>query len=137
MEFKAKVIQPWQGEIVGELLITNSKISFLGDVDVNTGIVTGVDLDIKGQNVHDRILIFPEGRGSTVGSNVLYGLAKNGLSPKLIGTSRAESITISGAIFGNIPMVSSIDQIVYKELKNDDVLSARIEKGYACVEKIR
>ena len=41
MEFKAKIIQPWEDEIIGELLITKSKISFLGDVDMNTGIVVG------------------------------------------------------------------------------------------------
>jgi len=136
MGFRAKVIQPWEGEIIGELLITNSRISFLGDVDTNTGVVVGPDLDIKGQNIRGKILIFSESRGSTVGSNVLYSLSKKGLAPKLIGTRRAEPITISGAIFGGIPMVSSLSEEVFRELKNGDIIRARIEEGYACLEMV-
>ena len=80
--------------------------------------------------------IFPEGRGSTVGSNVLYGLARNGLAPKLIGTSKIESITISGAIFGGIPMVSSIDEAVFDEIRNGDILRANIQGSCAILEKL-
>jgi predicted aconitase with swiveling domain len=134
--FKAKIVQPWPSDIIGEVLITCSKISFLGDVDAKTGELVGADLDVKGRNLADKILIFPEGRGSTVGSNVLYGLARNGLAPKLIGTCRTESITISGAIFGGIPMVSSIDEAVFEEIKNGDVLKARIQGDCAILEKI-
>jgi len=134
--FKAKIVQPWPGNIIGEVLITCSKISFLGDVDAKTGELVGADLDVKGRSLTGKILIFPEGRGSTVGSNVLYGLARNGLAPKLIGTCKAESITISGAIFGGIPMVSSIDEAVFKEIKNGDILNAHIQDNCAILEKI-
>ena len=133
MGFRGKVIQPWEGEIIGRLLITNSKISFLGDVDTSTGTIVGADLDIKGQNIRGKILIFSESRGSTVGSNVLYSLSRNGLAPKLIGTRRAEPITISGAIFGGIPMVSLQGEEVFKELRNGDILRAQIKERYACL----
>ncbi len=136
MIFKAKIVQPWPNDITGEVLITRSKISFLGDVDAKTGELVGADLDIKGLNLTDKILIFPEGRGSTVGSNVLYGLARNGLAPKLIGTCKIESITISGAIFGGIPMVSSIDEAVFDEIKNGDILRANIQGSRAILEKL-
>jgi len=136
MGFKAKIIQPWEGEIVGELLITDSKISFLGDVDTDTGTIVGPDLDIKGQNIRGKILIFSESRGSTVGSNVLYNLSKKGLAPKLIGTRRAEPITISGAIFGGIPMVSLLEEEIFRKLRNGDILRAQIYEGYACLEKV-
>jgi len=136
MEFKAKVIQPWEGEIRGELLITGSKISFLGDVDPSTGTVVGADLDIKGQNIRGKILIFSEGRGSTVGSNVLYSLSRSGLAPRLIGTRKAEPITISGAIFGNIPMISMLSEDAFKELRTGDIIRVRIEGGEACLEKV-
>lgn len=136
MEFKAKVVQPWEGEIIGELLISNSKISFLGDVDMNTGIIQGNDLDIRGKNICKKIFIFSEGRGSTVGSNVLYSLSRNGLAPKLIGTCHAEPITISGAIFGGIPMVSSLDEDVFQKLRNGDVLHANVVKRMAYIKKM-
>jgi hypothetical protein len=136
MGFKAKVIQSWEGEIVGELLITNSKISFLGDVDTKTGTIVGADLDIKGQNIRGKVLFFSESRGSTVGSNVLYSLSRSGLAPKLIGTRRAEPITISGAIFGGIPMISLLGEEVFREFRNGDAVRAHVKEGYACLEKV-
>jgi predicted aconitase with swiveling domain len=137
MEYKARVIQPWYGEIVGEVLITNSRISFLGDVDMSTGTIVGADLDIRGHNMKGKILVFSESRGSTVGSNVLYGLSRNGLAPKLIGTRRVEPITASGAIFGSIPMVSQLEENVFRELKNGDSVCARIDGGRACLERVQ
>ena len=136
MKFKGKVVQGWKGEIVGEALITKSKISFLGDVDSNTGEIVGSDIDIKGENVKGKILIFPEGRGSTVGSNVLYGLSRRNLAPKLIATSRAELISISGAIYGEIPMISNLSEEIFNHLRNGDVVRATILDGEACLEKI-
>ena len=135
MRFKAKVIQGWLNEIIGEVLITKSKISFLGDVDINTGEIVGSDIDIKGEKVKEKILIFQEGRGSTVGSNVLYGLSRKGLAPKLVATCRAELITISGAIFGEIPMVSNLSEKTFDYLKNHDIARAVILNGEAYIEK--
>lgn len=118
MRFRGKVIQPWTGEIVGDLLITRCRVSFLGDIDLKTGNVIGPDLDVKGMNISNKIFVFPEGRGSTVGSNVLFGLSKRGLAPGLLATCRPEPMTISGAIFGCIPMISNIDEKIFQELKN-------------------
>ena len=58
MKFNAKVIQGWEKEIAGEVLITRSKISFLGDIDINTGKIVGSDIDLKGELIGDKILIY-------------------------------------------------------------------------------
>ena len=134
MKFKAKVIQGWEGRIEGEVLVTRMKISFFGDIDQNTGEVVGGDLDIKGEKITGKIFVFSEGRGSTVGSNVLYGLAKKGLSPKLMATGRAELITISGAIYGEIPMISNLSKEAFQFLKNGDWARAHIIDGVAYLE---
>lgn len=134
MRFKAKVIQGWQGVIEGEVLITKMRISFLGDIDQQTGTIVGNDLDIKEQKITGKIFIFSESRGSTVGSNVLYGLAKKTLGPKLLGTHRAELITISGAIYGEIPMVSDIPLEVFEVVKNGTQLRAFIIDNVAYLE---
>ena len=134
MKFTAKVIQSWTGEIVGKALVTRSKVSFLGDIDLNTGLIVGKDLDIRGQNVKDRVIVFPEGRGSTVGSNVLYGLARKGLAPKLIAVHRAEPITISGAIYGAIPMVSDIPVDLFEHLRTGELVRAWVSCEKANLE---
>lgn len=134
MKFKAKVIHGWEGRIRGEVLITKMKVSFFGDIDQETGEVVGSDLDIKGENIKGKIFIFPEGRGSTVGSNVLYGLAKKGLSPRLLATARAELITISGAIYGEIPMISKLPWKAFEFFKNGDLAQAYVLEGVAYLE---
>jgi len=133
--FRGLVIQGWSGEIRGKVLITRSKISFLGDIDLETGKVIGADLDIKGENVSSKILIFQEGRGSTAGSNVIYGLSRRKLAPKLIATCRAELITISGAIFGGVPMISNIDEKIFEILDSGNEATAYIKNNAACIEE--
>ena len=121
----------------GEILITQSKISFLGDVDMDTGNIVGKDLDIFGENLSNKILIFSEGRGSTVGSNILYGLASKGLAPKLIITCIVDLITISGAIFGDIPMVICQEEKIFNEVKNGDFVKINnIDNGLCAVRPI-
>jgi len=134
--FRGRVIQGWSGEIRGKVLITKSKISFLGDVDLDTGKIVGTDLDIKGERISSKIFIFQEGRGSTAGSNVIYGLSRRGLAPKLIATHRAELITISGAIFGGVPMISNIDEKIFNFLDNGNEAKAYIRDNEACVEEV-
>ncbi|MFQ6074916.1 MAG: aconitase X swivel domain-containing protein [Candidatus Bathyarchaeia archaeon] len=136
MRFKGRVIQGWDGELVGEVLITRFKVSFLGDVDLNTGRVVGPDLDIRGESLVGRVFIFPEGRGSTVGSNVIYGLARRGLAPELLATCRAELITVSGAILGGVPMISNLGEAVFENLMTGDQVRAYIVGDEAYIERV-
>jgi len=122
----------------GEILITQSKISFLGDVDMDTGEIVGKDLDIFGESLSNKILIFSEGRGSTVGSNIIYGLAIKGLAPKLIITCNIELITVSGAIFGDIPMIICQNEKIFNKFKNGDFVTINtIDKGLCVIKPIK
>ena len=136
MKFEVSVIQDWEGIIHGELLITQHKISFLGDIDQQTGTVVGNDLDIKGETLKNKIFVFPESRGSTVGSNVIYGLAKQGYAPRLLVTHRAELITISGAVYGQIPMVAQLSLDAFQLLRLGDTVKAYIQDGIGYIERI-
>lgn len=135
MKFEVSVIQDWEGVIHGEVLITQQKVSFLGDIDQQTGTVVGSDLDIKGKTLKNKIFVFPESRGSTVGSNVIYGLAKQGYAPRLLATHRAELITISGAVYGQIPMVSQLSLDAFKLLHVGDTVKAYIQDGIGYIER--
>jgi hypothetical protein len=136
MKFEVSVIQDWEGIIHGEVLITQHKISFLGDIDQQTGTVVGSDLDIKGETLKNKIFVFPESRGSTVGSNVIYGLAKQDYAPRLLVTHRAELITISGAVYGQIPMVSQLSLDAFQLLRLGDTVKAYIQDGIGYIERI-
>ncbi|WP_297438317.1 DUF126 domain-containing protein [Thermococcus sp.] len=103
------------GTAEGELVVSKKPLSFLGGVDPETGVVTDAESDIKGQNIAGKVLAFPRGKGSTVGSYVIYALKKNGKAPRAIIVGEAETIVATGAIIAEIPMVDGID---VSKLKN-------------------
>jgi predicted aconitase with swiveling domain len=104
---KGRPIVP--GIAKGTALVSTKPISFLGGVDPETGVVIEREHDLYGKSIKDSILCFPSGHGSTVGSFVLYSLARRGLAPRAIVNSVADSVVVVGAIIANIPMVDEID----------------------------
>jgi len=107
MKIKGRGIS--KGIATGKALISKQRISLLGAIDPITGLIIDTSLDIYGQNIANRILIFPGGKGSTVGSYVLYQLKKHGKSPYAIVNRRADTIVAVAAIIAEIPAVDSLE----------------------------
>ncbi len=84
-------------------------IGFLGGVDPDTGVVIEPGHPLEGQCVTGRVLVFPTGKGSTVGSYTLYRLARNDLAPAAIVNAEADPVVAVGAIIAEIPMVDQVD----------------------------
>ncbi len=105
------------GVAEGEALVSSEPIGFLGGVDAATGIVTEQGHPLEGQCVAGKVLVFPTGKGSTVGSYVLYQLAANGLVPAAILNAESEPIVAVGAIISEIPMV---DQLPLEKIHTGD-----------------
>lgn len=105
------------GKAAGLALVSSEPIGFLGGVDPDTGRVVEQGHPLAGQCVAGRVLVFPTGKGSTVGSYTLYRLAKAGTAPAAIINAESEAIVAVGAIIGEIPMV---DQIDIKQIQTGD-----------------
>ena len=75
------------------------------------------DHELYGKCVSGKILIFPGGKGSTVGSYVIYQLKKRGLAPVAMINIRSEPIVAVGAIISGIPLVDRVtdDVLVLKD----------------------
>lgn len=121
---KGRTISPGKAE--GEALVSSEPIGFYGNVDPKTGVVIEKGNPLEGENIKNKILVFPCGKGSTVGSYVIYGLAKNGVGPKAIINEETETIVATGAILAGIPCV---DQIDIKKIKTDDTLKVNADSG--------
>ncbi|RLF45230.1 MAG: hypothetical protein DRN29_07105 [Thermoplasmata archaeon] len=104
---KGRTIYP--GKTEGEALVSKEPIGFYGGIDMKTGIVIEKGHELEGKCVKDKILVFPYGKGSTVGSYVIYGLKKNGVAPKAIINKETETIVATGAILAGIVCVDGID----------------------------
>ena len=119
---KGRTIYPGKAE--GIALVSKQPIGFYGGIDAKTGIVIEKGSELEGECVKDRVLVFPCGKGSTVGSYVIYGLKKNGVAPAAIVNSETETIVATGAILAGIPCIDGID---ISGIKTGDKL--RIEAG--------
>ena len=97
------------GAVEGVALISPEPIGFLGGVDPETGLVVEAGHSLQGQCVAGKILVFPTGKGSTVGSYTLYRMAKAGTAPAAIINAESEAIVAVGAIISDIPMVDLVD----------------------------
>ena len=114
------------GNAAGEALVTSMGISFYGGVDPQTGCVVEKGHELEGQSIAGRVLVFPTGKGSTVGSYTLYRLKKAGLAPAAIVNAEAETITAVGCIISDIPCV---DHIPIEKIKTGMQVSVDGESG--------
>ena len=106
MKFTGRTI--YAGQITGPALVTSQGISFFGGVDPDTGVIVERGHELEGQSITGKILVFPMGKGSTVGSYTLYRLRHNGLAPAAIINTECETITAVGCIIAEIPCVDSV-----------------------------
>jgi len=107
IELEGRVIR--YGEVEGVALATSQPISFYGGVDPDSGMIIEKGHELEGESIAGRILVFPHGKGSTVGSYVLLRLKKRGMAPRAIINRRCEPIIAVGAIIAEIPCVDLID----------------------------
>ena len=98
-----------KGTASGELLKTDTPISFLGGVDPRTGTIIDANHPLAGQKITGKVLAFPYGKGSTVGSYVLYALSRNGTAPAAIINTECETIIAIGSIIAGIPAVDRLE----------------------------
>jgi len=101
-----------KGTGTGPLLITDTPISFLGGVDPKTGVVIDESHPLFGKSIAGKVLVFPYGKGSTVGSYVLYALAKNHVAPAAIINTECETIIATGAIIAEIPTIDRLNGVL-------------------------
>ena len=99
----------YTGCVEGEALVSQMGISFFGGVDPESGIVVERGHDLEGQSVAGKVLVFPTGKGSTVGSYTLYRLKKAGLAPAAIVNAECETITAVGCIIAEIPCIDQVE----------------------------
>jgi predicted aconitase with swiveling domain len=123
-----------KGTGTGPLLVSIEPISFLSGVDPESGVVTEQGHPLEGTSVEGTVLAFPFGKGSTVGSYVMYALQRNGKAPVAIINQEAEPIVATGAIIAGIPMIDRPD-ISFAELQNDKTATVDGTDGSLKIEE--
>jgi predicted aconitase with swiveling domain len=99
----------YRGQAGGKALVSPQAISFFGGVDPDSGVVTEKGHTLEGQSICGKVLVFPTGKGSTVGSYTLYRLKHSGAAPAAIVNAECETITAVGCIIAEIPCVDQVE----------------------------
>ncbi len=122
-----------KGHAKGEVIVTKDSLSFLGGVDPKTGIIIDSHHELYGKKISGKILVIPSGKGSTVGSYVIFQMAKNKTAPSAIISLKAEPIIATGAIMAGIPMVDQPDADILNILKEGNIVEVDAD---SCIIKI-
>jgi uncharacterized protein len=124
---KARTISKGYGE--GEALVSQKALGFNLGVDVETGTVTESGHPLQGVSFKGKVLVFPNGKGSTGGSYVVYQLFKKGTAPNAIINVATDTIVAAGVIMAGLPTVDHMKQDPYKLIKTGDYVKVDATKG--------
>ena len=117
------------GTAKGETLVSRDPVSFYGGVDPDTGIITEPGHTCFGQSISNKIFIFPTGKGSTVGSYVIYRMKKQGTAPAAIINVETEAILATGCVISSIPLVDKQNEDPLLTFKTGMMLKVRGDEG--------
>jgi uncharacterized protein len=124
MKLTGRTIFP--GQARGQALVTRMGISFYGGVDPDSGLIVEKGHELEGQSIAGKVLVFPSGKGSTVGSYTLYRLRHSGMAPAAIINVQCETITAVGCIIAEIPC---LDQIAIEQIPAGAWISVNADAG--------
>jgi predicted aconitase with swiveling domain len=125
MKIKCRKIS--KGVAEGLSIVSHEPISFFGNVNPNSGIIIDKQHSLFNKSIEGKILVFPTGKGSTVGSYTIYQLNRNGKAPKAMIMQEAEPIVAVGAIISDIP---TVDKPEIFNFKDNQVLKVDANNGW-------
>ena len=117
MELRGRSI--FGGKARGNALVSHEAVSFFGGINPDTGVIEEEGHPLQGRSVSGKVLVFPRGKGSTVGSYTLYRMKKAGTAPIAILNRECETIVAVGAIIAEIPC---LDQIEIEKIPDGAIL---------------
>jgi len=117
------------GKAEGEALVSTDPVSFYGGVDPVTGCVTEPGHCCCGESVTGKVFVFPTGKGSTVGSYVIYRMKKLGTAPAAIINKETESIIATGCVISDIPLVDKLDKNPVYVIRTGEIVKVDADEG--------
>ena len=99
----------FRGRAEGSALVSGAPISFYGGLDLDRAVVTEAGHPLEGRCIAGLVLVFPTGKGSTVGSYALLRLARQGLAPAALVMASCDTTVAVGAIIAEIPCVDRVE----------------------------
>jgi len=123
------------GYAEGEARVSADPVRFYGGGDPETGVVVEPGHAVEGECITGKVFVFPTGKGSTVGSYVIYRMSKLGTAPAALVNSETEVIIATGCVISGIPLVDKLDRDPLLEIKSGDLVKVSADEGVVEVVK--
>ena len=115
--------------------MTTVGLSFWGGIDPLTGIVVDVGHPWHGQNVANKIMCLPSGRGSSTASQVLLELIRNDKAPAAMILRDADAMACVGALIAasvfelKVPDIICLGEEKYNQLMQSEAILGQVSAG--------
>ena len=126
-----------KGRAKGVAMVTSHPVSFFGGVDPDEGTIVEAGHDLVGRSITGKVLVFPRGKGSTVGSYVLYAMKKKGTAPAAIINLETEPIIAVGCALAEIPLIDHPDVDPIAAIRTGDFVEVAADTGVITITRDR
>lgn len=107
----------------GPALVCKKAFSFLGDVDMDTGVIIAKGHEHEGESIAGKVMIYPETKGSSGGCVVLMSLARMGKQPAaIVLTKPADPNIVEGAILAEVALVCEPEEDLIELIPNGSIV---------------
>lgn len=115
-----------EGEAQGHALVLSKALSYMEGVNTETGEFYEAEYsELKGQNLKDKIMVYPYAKGSTGDCLRLFKAYENGVGPAGIINIVADPILVQGALLCGIPFLYAPDQNPLEVISSGDWVEIR------------
>ena len=121
--------------VEGEALVTTDLVAFWAGTDWETGEIVEVGHEARGQNMSDKILVCPAGKGGAGDTFGYYYLYRSGKAPKAIISNRPQGTTIAGVLLTDTPMMYGFNEDVTRVINTGDTVKVESETGEVTIIK--
>jgi len=119
----------------GEALVSHEPICFYL-TDPKTGIVRERSHELSGENLANKVLVFPSGKASSVVQiDGLFKLAQHNLAPKAMIVKDVETVLIVSAFIVKVPLVNRLEKDPFEVIQTGDFIKVDAEKGLVAIRR--
>ena len=113
--------------VEGEVMVQKENFSFFGEVNSEKGMINvGTN---AGKSFKDKILVFPQSKGSTLAPYIAADCKRNGVAPKAILCQKADGVVAMVAILSDIPTMDGFEKDITEAVKSGDHVRVEPDKG--------
>ena len=127
MKLKGHTINKGYGE--GEAVVYNGTFSWVGDLDLKTGVVPVPGHALEGQKLVGKVFVCVTGHGGTGGPYFSYKAKRAGFTPAAMICVEAEPVIALAAMAADIPMVDRLEKSPIEAIKTGDYVKVDATNG--------